>query len=215
MMRLNLLPHREWALQRQQLRFKGSVAGAMAVGAVVALAYYAALQVQLTKAQANHQALQAETMLFDRQIQDMARVEMDMATLSTQLQTVADLQSTRNLPMRLLSEIARCVPPEVYLLSVRQDKDSLTLHGVAKSSERVSALLRALGSSAVFAKAELVEIVAAPVGVTPGVQRRLVNFTLKLKWLPPPGGSAVSVASPGGTPTEAKSFTEGASPCVG
>ena len=212
MMRLNLLPHREWALQRQQLRFKGSLAGAMAVGVAVALAYYASLQVQLTRAQVNHQTLQAETLLFERQIQDMARVALDMATLSTQLQAVADVQSYRHLPVRMLSEIARCVPQDVYLLSLRQDKESLTLHGVAKSSERVSALLRALGSSAVFAKAELVEIVATHVGVTPGVQRRMVNFTLQLKWVLPPGGSTLSLASSGGTPAAVIPLNGRASP---
>ena len=212
MMRLNLLPHREWALQRLQLRFKWSLAGAMAVGVAVALAYYATLQVKINRSQANQQTLQAETLLLERQIQDMARVELDMATLSTQLQAVADLQSSRNLPVRLLSEIARCVPQDVYLLSLRQDKESLTLQGVAKSSERVSALLRALGSSAVFAKAELVEIVATRVGVTPGAQRRVFNFTLQLKWVPPPGGFAVSLASAGGTPAAVQPFKGRASP---
>ena len=212
MMRLNLLPHREWALQRLQLRFKWSLAGAMAVGVAVALAYYATLQVKINRAQANQQTLQAETLLLERQIQDMARVELDMATLSTQLQAVADLQSSRNLPVRLLSEIARCVPQDVYLLSLRQDKESLTLHGVAKSSEGVSELLRALGSSALFAKAELVEMVAAHVGVKPGAQTRVVNFTLQLKWVLPPGGSALSLTSTGGKPAAVIPLNGRASP---
>lgn len=212
MMRLNLLPHRDWALQRQQLRFKWSLVCALALGTAVSLVYGGWLQMQISSTQANNQVLQAEISRFEHQIQDLARVELDIATLTTQLHTVEDLQGSRNLPVRMLSEVARRMPQEVYLLSLRQDHENLTLQGVANSSERVSELMRALGSSPGFTKVELVEIVAANRVAAPLAQRRVVHFTLHVKLVLPPAGSALTVAAPGGTPAAAKPFIGDASP---
>lgn len=183
---LNLMPHREWALQRQLLHFKLAVAGALALGAGLALAYVGWLQMQLSSTQAKNTSLQTEITIFEGQIKDIARMELEIATLKTRQQAVQALQLHRNQPVRLLSELARLMPEGAYLLSVRQDKDQVKLHGVAQSSERVSELLRALGSSTCFTQPELVEIVAATATVSPRIQRRLAHFTLHVKLLPSP-----------------------------
>ena len=59
---------------------------------------------------------------------------------------------------------------------------NVTLQGVAQSNERVSELLRNLGNnSSWFARPELVEIVAGSVTLTSREQRRVANFTIRVR----------------------------------
>jgi type IV pilus assembly protein PilN len=65
---------------------------------------------------------------------------------------------------------------------MRQDSQNVTLQGVAQSNERVSELLRNLGNNTPwFSKPELVEIVAGAVALTPRDQRRVANFTIRVR----------------------------------
>ena len=79
-------------------------------------------------------------------------------------QAVEDLQADRNLPVHLLTELVKQMPDGVYIVSMRQDNQTVTLQGVAQSNERVSELLRNLANNTPwFSKPELVEIVAGTV----------------------------------------------------
>jgi type IV pilus assembly protein PilN len=58
----------------------------------------------------------------------------------------------------------------------------VTLTGVAQSNERVSELLRNLANQTPwFAKPELVEITSATVALSTKEQKRVYNFTIKVK----------------------------------
>ena len=60
-----------------------------------------------------------------------------------------------------------------------QDKEKVTLKGVAQSNERVSELLRNLANNSPWLDhPELVEIVAGTVALSARDQRRVSNFTL-------------------------------------
>jgi type IV pilus assembly protein PilN len=76
----------------------------------------------------------------------------------------------------------RQLPDGVYLTTMRQVNDTVTLTGVAQSNERVSELLRNLSSgSAWITRPELIEIVAGNVALTPKDQRRVSNFSMRFK----------------------------------
>ena len=97
-------------------------------------------------------------------------------------QAVEDLQADRNLPVHLLTELVKQLPDGVYIASMRQENQAVTLQGVAQSNERVSELLRNLGNNTPwFSKPELVEIVAGSVTLTPREQRRVANFTIRVR----------------------------------
>ena len=95
---------------------------------------------------------------------------------------VEDLQADRNLPVFLLTELVRLLPEGVFIASLRQDAQALTLMGAAQSNERVSELLRNLGNqSPWFVRPELVEIVAGTQALSPRDQRRVANFTIRVR----------------------------------
>jgi type IV pilus assembly protein PilN len=88
------------------------------------------------------------------------------------------------MPVHLLNELVRQLPDGVYVTSVKQDNQSIVIQGVAQSNERVSELLRNLGSASPWlTKPELIEIVAGSVALTPKDQRRVANFNMRVRLL--------------------------------
>ena len=108
-------------------------------------------------------------------------MQAEIAALRARQQAVEDLQGDRNLPVHLLNELVRQLPDGVYLASMKQDNQSVTLQGTAQSNERVSELLRNLGNNSPWlVKPELVEITAGTVNLSPRDQRRVANFTMRI-----------------------------------
>jgi type IV pilus assembly protein PilN len=179
---INLLPHREVARKRRQDVFNVSLALSALLGGLLAGMIFLWYQAQISGQQSRNQALQTEIKRFDSQIKDIAGLETEIAALRARQQAVEDLQADRNLPVHLLTELVKQLPDGVYIANMRQDSQNVTLQGVAQSNERVSELLRNLGNNTPwFSRPELVEIVAGSVALTPRDQRRVANFTIRVR----------------------------------
>ena len=182
MILINLLPHREAARKRRQDVFNVSVGVAALVGGLLGGIIFLWFQAQISAQQGKNQILQTEVTLFDAQIKDIAGLEAEITALRARQQAVEDLQADRNLPVHLLTELVKQLPDGVYIASMRQDNQNVTLQGVAQSNERVSELLRNLGNNTPwFSRPELVEIVASSVALSPRDQRRVANFTIRVR----------------------------------
>jgi len=179
---INLLPHREAARKRRRDVFNVSLGVSALVGGLLAGIVFLWFQAQLSAQQGKNQILQTEIKRFDEQIKDIAGLEAEITALVARQQAVEDLQADRNLPVHLLTELVKQLPDGVYLASMRQDNQTVTLQGDAQSNERVSELLRNLSNSTPwFTKPELVEIVAGTVALTPRDQRRIARFTIRVR----------------------------------
>lgn len=184
MILINLLPHREAARKRRKDTFNASMGLAALVGVLIAVLGYLWFQAQISAQQHKNQILQTEITRFDRQIKDIAGLEAEITALRARQQAVEDLQADRNMPVYLLTELVRQLPEGVYISSMRQDGQSITLLGVAQSNERVSELLRNLGSGSPWmTRPELVVIKAGTVSLSPKDQRRVANFEIRVKLL--------------------------------
>ena len=182
MILINLLPHREVARKRRKDLFNASLGLSALAGGLLAGLIFLWFQTQISSQQGRNQLLQTEIKKFDVQIKDIAGLEAEIAALRARQQAVEDLQSDRNLPVHLLTELVRQLPEGVYVSSMRQDGQNVALLGVAQSNERVSELLRNLGNNSPwFSRPELVEIVAGNVTLAPRDQRRVANFSIKVK----------------------------------
>lgn len=182
MILINLLPHREAARKRRKDVFNVSLGASFLVGGVVAgvifLWYQAAIGVQ----QNANTILELEIKRLDGQIKDIAGLESEIAALRARQQAVEDLQSDRNLPVHLLTELVNQLPDGVYINKMVQTDQSIAISGSAQSNERVSELLRNLsGNTPWFGKPELIEIVSGSVAMTPKDSRRVANFTIRFK----------------------------------
>ena len=182
MILINLLPHREAARKLRRDVFNMSLGASALVGGLLAVIIFLWFQAQISGQQEKNQMLQQEIKRFDEQIKDIASLEAEITALRARQQAVEDLQADRNLPVHLLTELVKQLPDGVYIVSMRQENQNVTLQGVAQSNERVSELLRNLGNKTPwFSKPELVEIVAGSVALTPRDQRRVANFTIRVR----------------------------------
>jgi type IV pilus assembly protein PilN len=126
--------------------------------------------------------LQNEIKRLEGQIKDIASLQSEIAALRARQQAVEDLQSDRNLPVHLLNELVRQLPDGVYITTMKQLNQVVTIQGVAQSNERVSELLRNLANNSEWlTRPELVEIVAATVQLSPREQRRVSNFNIRVQ----------------------------------
>ena len=182
MILINLLPHREAARKLRRDVFNASLGAAAVVGAVLVGIVFLWYQTQITGQQDKNQLLQTEIKRFDEQIKDIAGLEAQITALQARQQAVEDLQADRNSPVNLLTELVKQLPEGVYIVSVQEVNQDVTLKGVAQSNERVSELLRNLNSNSPwFTQPQLVEIVAGSVALSPRDSRRVSNFTIRVR----------------------------------
>ena len=182
MILINLLPHREAARKRRRDVFNISLGTAALIGGLIAGAIFIWYQTQISSQQGKNLMLTNEIKKLEVQIKDIASLEAEIAGLRARQQAVEDLQADRNIPVHLLTELVKQLPDGVYISSMKQESQSVTLTGVAQSNERVSELLRSLANNTPwFSKPELIEIVAGSVALSPRESKRVSNFTIRVK----------------------------------
>lgn len=182
MILINLLPHREAARKRRRDAFNVSMGVAFLIGGLIAGMVFLWFQARISDQQGRNTTLQSEIKRLEGQIKDIAGLESEIAALRARQQAVEDLQADRNVPVHLMTELVKQFPDGVYIATMRQDRQTVTLQGVAQSNERVSELLRNLSNGTPwFSKPELVEIVTGTVTLSPRDVKRVSNFTVRVQ----------------------------------
>lgn len=182
MILINLLPHREAARKRRRDVFNVSLGASALIGGLIAGAVFLWFQAAISVQQSTNGILSTEIKRLETQIKDIAGLESEIAALRARQQAVEDLQSDRNLPVHLLTELVNQLPDGVYIAKMVQADRLVTINGVAQSNERVSELLRNLANNSLwFTKPELVEIVAGTVALSSREQKRVANFVIRVR----------------------------------
>jgi type IV pilus assembly protein PilN len=214
---INLLPHREVARKRKRDFFFASLGVAALLGGILCGFSYTWYQAQISAQESKNTFLLSETKKLEAQIKDIAGLQSEIAALRARQQAVEDLQSDRNLPVYLMEELTRQLPDGVYIVSMRQDNQSVAITGVAQSNERVSELLRNLSNNSQWlTKPDLVEIVAGASTLGGKDARRVSNFTMKMglkrsSEAVAPSTSASSAKASGSSPAASPAPTPSAS----
>ena len=179
---INLLPHREAARKRRREAFYATLGVCRAAGRPDRRrGITSGTRPRFPSQQAKNGFLQTEITKLEAEIKEISTLQAEIAALRARQQAVEDLQGDRNLPVHLLNELVRQLPDGVYLTSMKQDNQTVTLQGMAQSNERVSELLRNLGNNSPWlVKPELVEITSGTVNLSPRDQRRVANFTMRI-----------------------------------
>ena len=182
MIRINLLPHREAARKRRRDLFNITLGASALVGGLLAGSVFLWYQSEISDQQSSNSILATEITQLEAQIKEIAGLETEIAALKARQQAVEDLQSDRNLPVHLLTELVKQLPDGVFIAKMAQVDQSVTINGTAQSNERVSELLRNLGNNTPwFSKPELVEIVAGSMTLPTKEQKRVSNFVIKVR----------------------------------
>ena len=199
MILINLLPHREERRRQRKRAFFAGVGLAAVAGLVVVGLWYSIVE-QLTSNQASRNGfLGAEIARLDVQIKDIANLRAEIDALKARQKAVEDLQTDRNLPVYLLSDLDTQTPEGIYLTAVRQNGQVIAINGIAQTNERVSEFLRNAAYNATWLeKPELIEIKASNQQLANREQRRLYEFSMRvmLKRLQAAAGADAAASAP-------------------
>ncbi|MBK7493766.1 MAG: PilN domain-containing protein [Nitrosomonas sp.] len=178
MIRINLLPHRELKrkAQQQQIAILAGVAGFLGIAAVWSV--YAMIDGEIENQNARNQFLQSQIAVLDTEIAEIRNIKTQTQELLSRKLVVETLQNSRSEVVHLLDQLVRLLPDGVYLQSVKQNDQIITLTGYAQSNAWVSMLMRNLESSPWLESPLLVEIKAITVN---NIRQNEFNMRIKLR----------------------------------
>jgi type IV pilus assembly protein PilN len=160
MIRINLLPREERAERRTPMQLNAGelilpamlVAGAVLFISGMALSQHSRVQ-SLTKSIAD---ADAESRALAPQIERVNRLAQERAELDLRLGIINKLEKGRTQSVRIMDELARCVPDHLWMTLAQQDAGTqLDLEGVTYSNLVVSDFMSRLERSPMFANVEL------------------------------------------------------------
>jgi type IV pilus assembly protein PilN len=173
--RINLLPHREEKRKARRHQFY-ALAGASAIAAgIVWLAGYNVISGYISAQDDKNIFLKKEIASLDKEIDEIKRLKDQISALLSRKRVIESLQANRAETVHLFNELARQTPDGVYIKSLRQADQKISLTGYAQSNARVSTLMRNLEASPLLERPDLVEIKAGNVN-----NRRVAEFNLNI-----------------------------------
>lgn len=175
MIRINLLPHREIRRKDQQKKFFGTLAVMVGIGVVISFLVYSKLDNQYENQKSRNKYLDEEIAKLDKQIDEIKKLREQIASLLSRKKVVEALQANRSEVVYLLDQLVRQLPDGVFLKSIKQTGNKVTISGLTQSQARVSTLMRNLESSPHLENPGLIEIKAIQQG-----NQRINEFTMTI-----------------------------------
>ena len=175
MIRINLLPHREIRRKLQQKQFFIMLGVVVAIGAAIWGAVHVTFEDQFNSQVGRNKYLLDETEKLDKQIAEIQKLKDQTAALLARKRVVETLQSTRSEVVHLMDQLVRQLPDGVFLKSIKQAGNRVTITGYTQSQARVSTLMRNLDSSPHLERPGLIEIKSAMVA-----NQRLNEFNMNI-----------------------------------
>ena len=164
MMRINLLPHRAEKRKARQVQFIAFGVIAVLLGAMLVGFVEAAIAAQISYQERRNAFLKEETAILDKQIAEIKKLREQTQALLVRKSVVESLQSTRSDVVHLMDQMLRILPDGVFLKSLKQSGNKISIVGYAQSNARISTLMRAVEDSPWLDTPTLVEIHASTTG---------------------------------------------------
>src|SRR5690349_11988624 len=161
MIRVNLLPREEKAQRKQiQIDFKlgdmvlpGIVLGA---AALIIAGSSISQSTRMAGLEKSIEQVDSESRALAPQIARVNQLAQERAELDLRMGIISKLEKGRTQSVRLMDELAKCVPDHLWLTGASQDAGtSLSLEGVTYSNLVVSDFMARLERSPMFANVEL------------------------------------------------------------
>lgn len=176
MIRINLLPHRETKRKARTQQIAALTGITVVLGAVVVGVVHLAIVGQIEYQNGRNKYMQDQIVILDKQIEEIKKIKEQTQALLARKKVVETLQGNRAEVVHLLDQLVRLLPDGVYLRSIKQTGQNISLAGYAQSSARVSTLMRNLESSPWLESPALLQISAATVSGA-----RVNDFSLTVK----------------------------------
>ena len=147
MARINLLPWRSEERERRNKEFLTLVAAVTLLALLSAFATWSYFNNELEEQRNANDRITQENARLDTVLAEIDTLEQRREEIISRMQVIQDLQGRRPIPVRLWDDIAKAIPPALYLNNLKREDDLLTFTGLADNPNVVSSLIRNLDSS--------------------------------------------------------------------
>ena len=160
MIRVNLLPKDERVRQHAPIQFKVGeyVIPIVVLAAITAIVMGSTVAQQMAMASVTKSIadVDAQSRALAPQIERVNRLAQEKAELDLRLGVISKLEDGRTASVRMMDELAKCVPDHMWLTSVlQQNSTSLDIEGQTFSNLVVSDFMARLERSSMFANVNL------------------------------------------------------------
>ncbi len=178
MIKINLL-----SIQRARKKKKAStvqsqwiLAGVLFFGLLGSLGYaWVYLTQTVDRLRVEKVKLTDELAMLKGQVKEVENFEHDKKAVEEKIGVIQQLQRNQTIPIRLLAEISERLPDRVWLISLAEQNNQISLEGKATGNGEIVDFINALKKSTFFENIEIEEsrqVVEASIPV----------YTFKLKW---------------------------------
>ena len=188
MIRINLLPHREEKRKVRRQQFYALSGLIVVLSGLIVILVHSIISGYVAQQEGKNAFLRKEIALLDKEIDEIKRLREQTDALLSRKRVIESLQDNRAEAVQLFNELARQVPVGIYLKSVKQSGQKVSIVGYAQSNARVSSLMRNLEASPLLGLPNLVEIKAVTLN-----NRRVAEFSMTVM--------IIRAAADGGQPT--------------
>jgi type IV pilus assembly protein PilN len=159
--RINLLDWRAERRARRKQQFMVLLGLGFVISAAIVAVGYLAIGRAVEGQQERNQFLVQQIAELDVKIKEIQDLEKTRQNLLSRMKVIEQLQQSRSATVHFFDEIVNTIPDGVYLTSLKQSGQNITIDGIAESSGRISAYIKNLDSSPWFKDPRLVVIKTA------------------------------------------------------
>ncbi|WP_139850683.1 PilN domain-containing protein [Acinetobacter pullicarnis] len=160
MSKINLLPWREQQREQKKKKFLAMMifsAIFAVMGVLLGWSYFA--YILDDQAQAN-QLIESSNQSLDVQLKNIEGLKEQRNAVIARMQLIQGLQGQRPITVRLVDELVRVTPPNLYFTKISRVEEHFSLEGKADNPQTVAELLRNLDASEWYRNAGMSSFVA-------------------------------------------------------
>lgn len=147
MTRINLLPWREARRAQRQRQLIGILLAGALLGAGIVFLAYTEISHRIEYQQERNDYLRGEIARLKKAAEEMQELQKTRARLVDRLNVIQKLQTVRPGMVRMLDDLVRLVPQDIYLTGFKTASNQVTLNGIARSDNIISEFMRDLKAS--------------------------------------------------------------------
>lgn len=156
MIKINLLPFRT-ARKKENIRRQVSIFMGLVMVAFLAMYYISDLQHRrIAMIERNIRAAKAEIATYQEAIRKAEEHENTLARIKKKMLVIKKLEAGRAGPVKIMDAMTRCiVAKRMWLKSMANEKESLSIKGVAVDNATIARFMKNLENSEYFTEIEL------------------------------------------------------------
>lgn len=158
MAKINLLPWRQELRERRNREFMTLVIAVFFLSLLGAFAAWSYYKNTLENQQLANERIRSENANLDKGLKEIASLEQQRDDIIARMKVIQDLQGRRPVPVRIWDDIARIIPAQMYLTSMKRTGDTITFTGKADNPNVISTFIRSLDGTQWLQKSAVVSI---------------------------------------------------------